>query len=601
MLKWLRLLAATGLACAALPSAAAVRHLALVNQAAPAIAPDNNGTFLPALRTTDDNAQPVSGAVTLTVPSSCGAINGASSSVVTTGTDGVTPHDFHTIFVPTRDGICTVTASIDAGEQIKIDVDVYAPQDMVLTLSPDSVTTVAGGAFDVSATLLLHGAPVANLPVNWFAVGFSGGATASVAASAATDASGVTVAHFTGNSLVGQYRVGADFQASGGPDGSIQVQQSASGGSSSVSVPAVGASGFIDISIAHGDSGCQLADAAAFPYTRSSHAPLPAGFSAPFGQLHIVASGCVSGRDAEFDITFPQPLPPNATLWREAWSPVPGAVISGSTVRLHAADGAPSDSDGRADGQIWLNSLAVLVPGGVHQDMWWAGPTENGWGMSLVEHDDRLFGALYIYDDAGKPVWHVLPGGDWDASHTKYSGALYKPTSAPYYAYNQDAFYFAGSSGYVTITFLDANNATLDYTIGSVSGRKSIQREIFAPAAALTSTRSDLWWGNLGQNGWGITVLQQGTTLFSVWYTYDASGNTTWFVMPGGSWTASDTYEGHLYRTAGSPWATAYDASKLKVFDVGTYRIQFNGDSAATFTYSADGHGGSIPLVREPF
>ena len=45
------------------------------------------------------------------------------------------------------------------------------------------------------------------------------------------------------------------------------------------------------------------------------------------------------------------------------------------------------------------------------QDMWWAGSAENGWGMSLVQHNDTLFGALYIYDRTGKPIWVVMPGG----------------------------------------------------------------------------------------------------------------------------------------------------------------------------------------------
>ena len=98
-----------------------------------------------------------------------------------------------------------------------------------------------------------------------------------------------------------------------------------------------------------------------------------------------------------------------------------------------------------------------------------------------------------------------------------------------------------------------------------------------------------------------MTVFQQGDTLFAVWFTYDANGNRMWFVMPGGAWTASDTYEGSLYRTAGPPWlGKTYDQSKLQVINSGTYKFQFNG-SGATFTYSADGFSGSIPLVREPF
>jgi len=234
------------------------------------------------------------------------------------------------------------------------------------------------------------------------------------------------------------------------------------------------------------------------------------------------------------------------------------------------------------------------------QDMWW-NPSENGWGMSLVQHNDTLFGALYIYDRNGKPIWVVLPGGSWDSSHAKFSGSVYKPTGTPYSAYNAQSLHVGNPVGTISITFQDANSAILDYTIAGVTGRKLVAREVFGDGAASTPNRSDLWWGGAAQNGWGITVLQQASTLFAVWYTYDASGDPFWYVMPGGAWTASDTYEGTLYRTMSSAWVESpYDASKLQVIPAGSFKFQFNGDGA-TFTYSADGHSGSLPLVREPF
>ena len=239
------------------------------------------------------------------------------------------------------------------------------------------------------------------------------------------------------------------------------------------------------------------------------------------------------------------------------------------------------------------------------QDMWW-NPTESGWGMSLVQHNDGLFAALYIYDAAGNPTWVVMPNGSWDSSHTIYSGAIYEPKGTPYYNYDAQRLQIGTALGSITITFHDANNATLDYTIrdatgNDISGTKFVTREIFANGPATPPDRSDLWWGGPSQNGWGITVRQQGDTLFSVWFTYDANGNRMWYVMPGGSWTSGDTYEGNLYRTGGPPWlGKTYEQSKLQVFNSGTYKFQFN-SGGATFTYNADGFSGSIPLVREPF
>jgi len=235
------------------------------------------------------------------------------------------------------------------------------------------------------------------------------------------------------------------------------------------------------------------------------------------------------------------------------------------------------------------------------QDMWWAGSVENGWGMSLVQHNDILFGAMYIYDANGKPTWLVMPGGAWDSTKTIYTGVLYTPSGTPFFAYDTSRFVVGSAKGSVTITFQGGDNAILSYTIGGLSGSKLITREIFANGSAATPNRSDLWWGGSAQDGWGITILQQAATLFPVWFTYDANGVATWYVMPGGTWTAADTYEGPVYRTTGSAWVGAqYDPTKLQVFNVGTYRLQFAGDNA-TFNYAVDGHSGAIPLVREPF
>ena len=238
-----------------------------------------------------------------------------------------------------------------------------------------------------------------------------------------------------------------------------------------------------------------------------------------------------------------------------------------------------------------------------YQDMWWSGTAENGWGMSLVQHRDVLFGVIYAYDAAGEPTWYVMPGATLNEAKTAYTGALYLPKGSPYSAYDASKFEVGDAVGNATLAFNGTSNATLDYTIDGVAGHKSITRQLFGPEASGAPLRGlgDRWWGGMQQNGWGIAVLQQYKTLFSVWFTYDAAGAPTWFVMPSGSWTSNDTYSGRLYRASGSPWlGRAYDPSMLKLTDVGTYRFRFTGDMAS-FDYSIDGVAGSMPLTRQPF
>ncbi len=236
------------------------------------------------------------------------------------------------------------------------------------------------------------------------------------------------------------------------------------------------------------------------------------------------------------------------------------------------------------------------------QDLWWSGMAENGWGMSVVQHRDMLFSVIYAYDATGQPTWYVMSGGAWNAAHTVFSGALYRPHGAPYGAYDASAFAAGAPVGSASIDVTDTANVQLDYTIDGVSGHKAIARQAFGPATnAAVPDVGDMWWGGPSQNGWGIAVLQQYATLFCAWFTYDASGAPTWFVMPSGAWTDAQTWEGRIYRATGSRWLGAlYDPNALRMTDVGSFRLRFAA-SGATFDYSIDGVAGTLPLVRQPF
>ena len=248
-------------------------------------------------------------------------------------------------------------------------------------------------------------------------------------------------------------------------------------------------------------------------------------------------------------------------------------------------------------------SVAVDAVESPWQDMWWAGPEENGWGMSLVQHGDRLFGVIYAYDEDGRPTWWVMPGGAWNASRTAFTGALYAPRGSPFHAYDTSLFEVGPPIGSATLTFEGTSRATLEYSIGSVSGRKTVMRQPFGPVdVAAPEDVGDMWWGGLGQNGWGIAVLQQYRTLFMVWFTYDAAGLPTWYVMPQGSWTDVGVYEGRIYRTTGAPWlGRAYDPSRFRSVDVGSYRLRLTGPSSATLAWGIEGRSGMLELTRQPF
>jgi len=238
----------------------------------------------------------------------------------------------------------------------------------------------------------------------------------------------------------------------------------------------------------------------------------------------------------------------------------------------------------------------------LHQDLWWSGIAENGWGLTIIEHRDVLFVLIYAYDASGQPTWYVVPSGTWDSARSTYSGSIYSPRGTPFHSYDATRLDMGPVLGTAAISFADRDRATLRYTINGVSGEKAITRSLFGPAATAPMTgRTDMWWGGVAQNGWGLAVVQQNASLFTMWYTYDASGAPLWYAMPSGTWTSSDTYEGRVYRTTGSAWlGRTYDAALFRPVDVGAYRLRFSGDSA-TFEYAIEGRTGSLGLTRTPF
>lgn len=246
--------------------------------------------------------------------------------------------------------------------------------------------------------------------------------------------------------------------------------------------------------------------------------------------------------------------------------------------------------------------LAMKVSDTPWTDLWWGGASQSGWGVSIVQHRDMFFAVIYTYDDAGRPTWYVMPGGEWNAARTSISGALYSPRGSPFGNYDVVALRVGASVGSAALRIVDGMHLALDYTINGVSGSQSITRQDYAPVdASLPAVHTDMWWGGAAQSGWGLAMLQQYRTLFSAWFTYDASGAATWFVMPTGYWTDGSTYEGRIYRASGSSWVgRSYNASAFRTTDVGSFRLRFVGEGA-TLDYTIDGRAGTMPLSRQAF
>jgi serine protease len=264
-------------------------------------------------------------------------------------------------------------------------------------------------------------------------------------------------------------------------------------------------------------------------------------------------------------------------------------------------------NDGQTTGGNYQSTLIGYAPKLTQpladfSDAWWAGASENGWGASIVQHGPTQFVVFYVYDAGGKPIWYVMPGGNWNADRTTYTGSLYFPASSPFDNYNAAAFSPNPPVGSATLTYGDFNSAQLSYTINGITGSKSIGRlNVRANNSPANLQVGDLWWGGDAQNGWGIHIAQQGGNLFSAWYTYDAAGKTAWYTVQGGGWNGN-VFTGDVYATTGSPWlGVPYVASAVRANKVGTMTFNFANQNTATMTYTVNGITQSKSIVRQPF
>jgi hypothetical protein len=347
-----------------------------------------------------------------------------------------------------------------------------------------------------------------------------------------------------------------------------------------------------------------------------AQAPLPVanpGLVNTHGYLDARVGNCGFGQPITFTVDVGKALPPTAQWWiygptQDDRSPhwhVIASAVDGSRITFTIADGGLGDDNLAMNGSVEFRGM-VAIPNGPMQDLWWSGPAENGWGMSIIQHRDVLFANVFVYDAHGNPIWYVMPSGNWNEAHTAYEGALYLPKAAPYFAYDARKFDIGPSVGTARLAFSGVDQAAFEYTIDGITGRKQMTRSSFGPAAPPTDMPlGDLWWGGLGQNGWGLALVQQHSSLFGLWFTYDASGAPTWFVMPDVQFVAKDIYLGSIYKPQGSAWlGVQYEATRHRMQAVGTFRLRFEADSTAfdyTFDTGTAPWSGSAALTRIPF
>src|SRR4030095_9061520 len=140
------------------------------------------------------------------------------------------------------------------------------------------------------------------------------------------------------------------------------------------------------------------------------------------------------------------------------------------------------------------SAVTPLAAATNYQDIWWAGTstdpgTEQGWGINFTHQGDLIFASWFTYDLDGTPLWVVATAAK--TAPGVYKGDLYRPSGPRFDAYDKSQWKPNTPVGSLTLTFVNGNNATMDYTVQLASmmtpvpQTKSITRQLFTPQGTI--------------------------------------------------------------------------------------------------------------------
>jgi len=111
-------------------------------------------------------------------------------------------------------------------------------------------------------------------------------------------------------------------------------------------------------------------------------------------------------------------------------------------------------------------------------DMWWGGPAQNGWGISINQRSSEVFAAWFTYGADRRPTWFIISGNTWSGS--TLSASLLRATGSPWLGLPYDATALQTFNvGSASITFSNPANGAFVYSTGVFSDSKAISRQPF--------------------------------------------------------------------------------------------------------------------------
>ncbi|QJR16198.1 peptidoglycan DD-metalloendopeptidase family protein [Usitatibacter palustris] len=111
-----------------------------------------------------------------------------------------------------------------------------------------------------------------------------------------------------------------------------------------------------------------------------------------------------------------------------------------------------------------------------YQDLWW-NPAERGWGVNITHQGQIIFATWFTYNAGGRGQW--ISASDVRRQPTgEYRGRLYRTHGVAFDRIAGAPAITGGAVdvGEVTFTFIDGENARMDYTLDGVTQSRTVTR-----------------------------------------------------------------------------------------------------------------------------
>jgi len=154
----------------------------------------------------------------------------------------------------------------------------------------------------------------------------------------------------------------------------------------------------------------------------------------------------------------------------------------------------------------------------------------------------------------------------------------------------------------LTLRTVDDNSATTTTSVpaGTVfTIAPDTVQLLLATTNVVTNPYTGLWW-NSNESGWGMSLTQHGSTIANAMYTYDQTGQPTWYTMACPLTGVSCT--GDIYKVSGgTPPTVPWNGSGKVTSSAGSGTLTFADANTGTFIYTINDLPGSKSVSRLVF